>query len=83
MKNESQLGDVKITVEGLGGLINFEYYLIVQALRDAGCNVVEDNDYPYTDIEAKEYLDKVKKAYRNSSPSNRAIVSAKHFPWGG
>ena len=41
--------DTDIIISGLGSVINYEYYVILKALQDAGITVVEDNPHPHED----------------------------------
>lgn len=82
---------IKVTVAGPGGLINYEYYTILKALKAAGVTVIEENDCPEEDPE-----ECLKEIYRRLTDDNWAApydwskkievtvkLKAEHWPWGG
>lgn len=74
-----------IIITGPGGVINFEYYLILKALRDAGINVVEDNPYGYSDdAESFEHISQIQERISSGEIKNWSVLlKANHQPWGG
>ena len=77
------LPPVRITVEGLGGGINFEMQVIEKALRDAGIQVEVINDAAdWACSNESGWFERVLES-RKSKGDSRAILSAIHQPWGG
>lgn len=75
------MNEVKIT--GPGGCINYEYYVILKALQDAGFEVIEDNYAPEENSE--EFVKEIRRRIDTGfieSPHQVKLV-ANHVPWGG
>lgn len=73
--------EIKIT--GPGGVINYEYYVILKALKDAGIQVEEINDSPEESPE--KHLEMIKSRIDTGfikSPWQVKLI-ANHMPWGG
>lgn len=69
------MSDIKITITGMGGILNRPLDVIVKALQDAGCEVTVKNEYPRTEN------DWVRKD--GDLSMFKATVIAEHLPWGG
>ncbi len=65
-----------ITISGPGQTFDDEYCIILKALKDAGFEVIEDNEYPPN----KEHYNNLT---RLSLQSSKVKLVAKHQPWGG
>lgn len=74
-----------ITISGPGSVINFEYYLILKALRDVGITVLEDNDEGHSDVEkSAEYVKQLSERLASGEIKDWTVqLKAKHLPWGG
>lgn len=74
-----------ITITGPGGVINFEYYVILKALRDAGISVTEDNECAYAEaVEAEEHVTAIGERLLSGDIKNWSVrLEARHLPWGG
>lgn len=74
-----------ITITGPGGVINFEYYVILKALRDAGISVTEDNESAYAEaVDAEEHVCAVSDRLTSGDIKNWCVrLEARHLPWGG
>lgn len=73
-----------ITITGPGGVINFEYYLILNALRAAGITVIENNDCAVATHEAEEHIQMISERLASGDIKNWSVrLEAKHLPWGG
>lgn len=79
------MNNITITITGPGDVINFEYYLILKALRDAGIDVIEDNPYGYSgDAEPSKHITQIQERLSSGQIKNWAVqLNAKHIPWGG
>lgn len=74
-----------ITITGPGGVINFEYYLILKALKDAGIEVAEVNVCAYeTPDEADRHVAIIGDRLRSGDIKSWSVqLEARHLPWGG
>lgn len=74
-----------ITITGPGGVINFEYYIILKALKDAGIEVAEVNDCAYeTSDEADRHVALIGDRLQSGDIKNWSVqLEARHLPWGG
>jgi len=66
--------EVTIEVTGLGECINGEMQVIERALKDAGCNVTVQNEYPHEPYDEKR-LENLK--------GKPITLIANHLPWPG
>lgn len=77
----------KITIEGMGGCINFEMKLIQKVLEDAGLHVfVTNNAADWECSRSEDYVDYVIKhnlKLKADGNPNQIDLIAKHIPWGG
>lgn len=72
---------VKIEITGPGGVINYEYLTVLNALRAAGINVIESNDYQ--EIAPEEFLDMIRQRIDDGIVIKEVSLYANHQPWGG
>jgi hypothetical protein len=74
-----------ITITGPGEVINFEYYLVLKALKDAGIEVAEVNECAYqTSAEVEQHLLTIGGRIASGDIKNWSVrLEAKHLPWGG
>ena len=72
---------VKIEITGPGGVINYEYLVVLDALKAAGIDVLESNDYP--EIAPEEFLDMIRQRIDDGIVKKEVILYAYHRPWGG
>lgn len=82
-----------ITITGMGGVINYEAYVIKEALEKAGCTVEMENNHPEPDIE--EMKAEIYNRITNDDWAGPEFPSLKgkikkevkivvqHLPWGG
>jgi hypothetical protein len=77
------LPPVRITVEGMGGGINFEMQIIEKALKEAGIEVEVINDA--ADWECSNEPGWFERSLERSKTKKniRAVLKANHLPWGG
>lgn len=69
---------VKITISGPGQTFDSEYCLIYKALKEAGFDIIEDNEYP-----PKESTKKNHNILFNVTNKKEIKLVAIHYPWGG
>ena len=72
---------VKIDITGPGGVINYEYLTVLNALRAAGITVIESNDCQ--EIASEEFLDMIRQRIDDGIVKKEVILHANHLPWGG
>jgi hypothetical protein len=72
---------VKIEITGPGGVINYEYLTVLNALRTAGINVIESNDHQ--EIAPEEFLDMIRQRIDDGIVKKEVSLYANHLPWGG
>lgn len=73
---------IQITITGPGGVINYEYYTILEALKNAGIRIVEDNSHP--EENPHEFTREIKNRLDNEYNGDIWVkLSANHIPWGG
>jgi hypothetical protein len=70
-----------VVVEGPGTTINYEMFIIEQALRAAGLTVEVINEYPFPDD--LEQLSNVHQYLKEHPDVKQVTLVAKHYPWGG
>jgi hypothetical protein len=72
---------VKIEITGPGGVINYEYLTVLNALKAAGITVIESNDCP--EIAPEEFLDMIRQRMDDGIVKKEVTLHANHLPWGG
>lgn len=72
---------VKIEITGPGGVINYEYLVVLDALKAAGIHVYESNDYP--EIAPEEFIDMIRQRIDDRIVKKEVSLYAHHQPWGG
>jgi DNA-binding Lrp family transcriptional regulator len=70
-----------VIVEGPGTIINYEMFIIEQALRAAGLTVIVVNDYP--EDNELETLSHTHQFVSDFPDVKEVTLVAKHYPWGG
>lgn len=78
----------EITITGPGGVINFEYYVILKALQAAGIKVEEQNEYGYTGEDrlhlAEQHTSLMAGRLAGGDIKEWKVkLKANHIPWGG
>ena len=74
---------VQITVEGLGGCINFQMQIIEKSFRDAGIHVEVINDaVDWVCSNEPGWFERVLEGVQTRGGSS-AVLKAIHRPWGG